>query len=424
VNSQFTVAITLACLGVVQAALTLTLSGSRFFSDLYEKLLDDFTESEEQFRIARFFHDEADPDKVRIKRVATVSGTASTITSQCVSLTVTALGTAVLAVVTYHRTLWFLGSLVLTAVAIGLCVLLLRRSSKNKLLTFGMRLRGWRKNRLAGMLSLDSVNPYVALQLVAVAYAAAAGFAVQTSGSPPALTLKDSAAPGSFNAAGRVITYHYQVSNTGAGILTGITITDPAEPGVSCPAASLAPGATEMCTGSHIATSADLAAGKITDTATAAGATTDGVSVTSNSSMVTVPEGWPSVVTGTHRPPPHAAEGYYLGVTGSTWSLIVTHPGGARVVFTGTVTLNAGAFSDIDPVQLESSDSVQAGHQTLTFRFVDFGYIDGVQFTTSPANTKFTCALTIGGHSAAASQIFLGGTLAHPHHGSPLTFTR
>jgi hypothetical protein len=139
---------------------------------------------------------------------------------------------------------------------------------------------------------------------------------------------------------------------------------------------------------------------------------------------VTVPEGWPPAVTGIRQPAAHAAEGYYLGVTGSTWTLIATHPGTGKTIFTGTVTLNAGAFRDIDPIQLESSDSVHASGKTLTFRFTDYGDIDGVQFTTTPANTTITFTLSIGGHPATASQLFLGSKPTHPASGSPLTFTR
>jgi hypothetical protein len=51
--------------------------------------------------------------------------------------------------------------------------------------------------------------------------------------------------------------------------------------------------------------------------------------------------------------PAHTAEGYYLGVKGSTRSLIVTHPGVGKVIFTGTVTLNAGVFRHLTTVKLE-----------------------------------------------------------------------
>jgi hypothetical protein len=248
--------------------------------------------------------------------------------------------------------------------------------------------------------------------------------AVQTSGRRPVLTLKDSAVPGSFDAAGQVITYHYQVINTGAGTLTGITVTDRAVPAVSCPAASLAPGARERCTGSRVVTKADLAAGAITDTAAASAATADGVPVSSIQATVKVPEGWPPAVTGILTPRSHQAEGFYLGVRGSTWSLIVTHPGSGTVVFAGTVTLNAGKFGKVTPVDLESDDSLHVHGKTLTFRFTDRGDLDGVRFATTPANTSITFTLTIGGHPATARQLHLGRPPHQARHGSPLTFRR
>jgi uncharacterized repeat protein (TIGR01451 family) len=247
---------------------------------------------------------------------------------------------------------------------------------------------------------------------------------VQTSGSPTAFTLKDSATPASFNQAGQVITYHYKVTNTGAGTLSGITVTDPAGPGVSCPAATLPPGTGVICTRSYTITSADLAAGKITDTATAAAATTDGVPVASNTATVTVPEGWPPLVSGIFRPAAGAAEGYYLGVTGSTWSLAVTHPGTRPVIFTGAVTLNSGAFSNLTRVHLGPGDSAQVSGKTLTFHITDTGTVKGIRFATSPADAAITFALDIGARPATAGQLYLGGTPTHPGSGSPLTFTR
>jgi hypothetical protein len=246
--------------------------------------------------------------------------------------------------------------------------------------------------------------------------------AVQTSGRP--LTLKDSAIPGSFNHTGQKIAYHYQVTNTDAGTMTGIIVTDPAVPAVSCPAASLAPGASETCTGHYTITSADLAAGTVSDTATASGSA-DGVLGDSNTAKVTVREGWPPVVSGIHQPAAHAAEGYYLGVTGNTWSLTVTHPGTGKVAFTGTITLNAGAFSRLTRLNLGSGGSVTVSqHKTLTFSFTDSGTVKGIQFVTGPANTSISFALGIGANPATANQLYLGRKHTHPSSGSPLTFTR
>ena len=106
----------------------------------------------------------------------------------------------------------------------------------------------------------------------------------------------------------------------------------------------LAAGTSETCTGSYTTTSGDLAAGKITDTATATAAA-GGVPVASNTSTVTVAKGWPPVVSGTFRPAAGAAEGYYLGVVNNTWQLLVTHPGTAKVPFTGHISVPAARWA-------------------------------------------------------------------------------
>jgi hypothetical protein len=249
--------------------------------------------------------------------------------------------------------------------------------------------------------------------------------AVQTAGVPSALTVTTSAAPATFNAAGQVITYSYLVRDTGTGLgVNGITVTDPAVPGVSCPSRVLPGGQSETCTGTYTTTAADLAAGKITDTATVAGYAANGVPVAPSTATVTVPEDWPPAVTGVHQPAAHAAEGYYLGVTNGTWTLAVTHPGTGKLTFAGTITLNAGAFRNLARVNLGTGDSAQVTRKTLTFHVTDNGAVKGIKFATTPANTKITFTLNIGGHPATASQLFLGGKPAHPPSGSPLTFTR
>jgi len=249
--------------------------------------------------------------------------------------------------------------------------------------------------------------------------------AVQTTASPPGLTVTESATPATFTAAGQAITYSYLVTDTGTGLgLHGITVTDAAVPGISCPSGVLPGGESETCTGSYTTTAADLAAGKITDTATATGATLDGVPVTSTPSTVTVHAAWPPAVTGTYRPAAHAAEGYYLGVKGSTWQLLVTHPGTGNIPFTGTITLNAGNFRNLAGVNLGTGDSAGVTRKTLTFGFTDNGAVKGIKFATTAADTSITFTLNIAGHPATTTQLFLGGTPTHPASGSPLTYTR
>ena len=88
-----------------------------------------------------------------------------------------------------------------------------------------------------------------------------------------------------YGAAGQTIDYTYLVTNTGTTTLTGVSVTATLSP-ASCPTGTLAPGASETCTGTYTVTRADVSAGSVTDTATAAG-THNGV-VTSAPSSVTV----------------------------------------------------------------------------------------------------------------------------------------
>jgi len=247
--------------------------------------------------------------------------------------------------------------------------------------------------------------------------------AVQTMGSPPALALKDSASPATFNTAGQVITYSYRVANTGAGTFTGIKVSDPAVPTVSCPAPVLASGTSEMCTGTYTTTAADLAAGKITATATATAAA-GGVPVASSPATVTVAKGWPPAVTGTFRPAAGAAEGYYLGVVNNTWQLLVTHPGASKVAFTGHISVPAGTLGHITLISPTAGHQVSTTGKVITFTLPDYGKVTGFSFTTAATVHSITLTLNIGGHPAIATRIYLGATPTPASTGSPLTYTR
>jgi hypothetical protein len=101
----------------------------------------------------------------------------------------------------------------------------------------------------------------------------------------PGLTLVKSASPTTYAAAGNVIVYTYRLTNTGDVALGGpFTVADD-KASVVCPAtASLAVGASIICTASYTITSADVAAGRVTNVATASSA--DGP--TSNQARITV----------------------------------------------------------------------------------------------------------------------------------------
>ncbi len=105
-----------------------------------------------------------------------------------------------------------------------------------------------------------------------------------------------SGSPDPITHVGQVITYDFDVTNTGTVTIDHLSITDTQSvPGealtgpVSCPVSSLAPNASVTCTGTYVVTSVDITNGNVTDTGGATAVTTTGIPVSSNPSTVTVP---------------------------------------------------------------------------------------------------------------------------------------
>jgi hypothetical protein len=108
-----------------------------------------------------------------------------------------------------------------------------------------------------------------------------------------------------------------------------------------------------------------------------------------------------------------ARAGDYIWHDSKGWHLRVTHVGTHAVVFTGTI--RASAPLDADPVKLEPSDhfTVSPDRRTITYRFVNYGRIDGLDFRTA-------CARTLGfrgamaGHLLPTWRIWVGHYGRHP----------
>jgi hypothetical protein len=88
------------------------------------------------------------------------------------------------------------------------------------------------------------------------------------------LTKIDDLNPSKYNAVGQVVTYTITATNDGNVTLHNVTVSDnPSLDSFSCnpsiPAASLAPGDSIVCTGTHTISQADLDAGSFKDTASA-----------------------------------------------------------------------------------------------------------------------------------------------------------
>jgi hypothetical protein len=84
------------------------------------------------------------------------------------------------------------------------------------------------------------------------------------------IEITKAARPATYSRHGQPITYTYRVTNTGNLRLTDVTVTDTRFGALPCPRRSLAPGASMTCTSVHLISAADLSAGSIPNTATAA----------------------------------------------------------------------------------------------------------------------------------------------------------
>jgi hypothetical protein len=138
---------------------------------------------------------------------------------------------------------------------------------------------------------------------------------------------------------GSVIPYEFTLTNTGLETLTGLAVVDPQIAGLTCPTDRIdpapAPTSTVVCRGSHVITQADLDAGQLVNTATAAARNPAGATVNSNPSSVTLQLGTTPRITlqkFVDTPPPYAVG----------QSVVYRY----NVTNTGTVTVNNPTVTD------------------------------------------------------------------------------
>jgi uncharacterized repeat protein (TIGR01451 family) len=180
------------------------------------------------------------------------------------------------------------------------------------------------------------------------------------------------------------------VTNTGTTTLTGIGVSDNLVASVSCPDPSLAPGASETCTGSYTVTQADVDNGSVTNTATANGTAPDPTTVHSNPSSVTVDESGAttslSVVKST------GATSFSAAGQTLTYSYKVTNTG-TTTIHDVNVTDNLIGAVSCSPATLAPGASVTCtGSYTVTQGDVDNGSV-----------TNTATAHAIGPYSNAAN---------------------
>ena len=206
------------------------------------------------------------------------------------------------------------------------------------------------------------------------------------------ISLSTSTTSTGYGAAGQTIPYSYLVTNTGTTTLNGVGVSDDLVPTVSCPSGTLAPGASETCTGTYTVTQGDVDAGSVTDVATASGTNPQSTVVTSAPSSVTVAAN--AATSSISLTESTTSTGY--GAAGQTipYSYLVTN--------TGTTTLNGVGVSDdlVPTVSCPSGTLAPGASETCTGTYtvtqgdVDAGSVTDVATAsgTNPQSMAVTSA--------------------------------
>ena len=137
-------------------------------------------------------------------------------------------------------------------------------------------------------------------------------------------------------------------------------------------------------------------------------AATDGVSTTACTGGA-----WPLSVQG--MPVVHAgsAAGDYLWHDATGWHLRVTHGSTTAFVFSGTIRANRPLH--VTGYRLEGGDkfTLSADHLSVTYRFVNHGRLDGLNFTTECA-TRLAVGGRMNGALLPVRRIWIGHNGRHP----------
>ena len=131
----------------------------------------------------------------------------------------------------------------------------------------------------------------------------------------------------------------------------------------------------------------------------------------------------PNVVMGSPDVKPGQALGVYLWHGSNGYSLRATHPGHSKVVFAGRLSASNG-FSRVTKVAFEKADwlKLSSDGKQLTFRFTNYGYIDGINLAAN-CSRLIRVNIQINGSSASPRQIKLGKHRANPTS-NPFTIER
>jgi len=132
---------------------------------------------------------------------------------------------------------------------------------------------------------------------------------------------------------------------------------------------------------------------------------------------------WPASVQGVPATYHSGARaGDYIWHSSTGWHVRVTHVSTAKFVFTGKIVANAPMT--VAPVRLESGDvfALSADKKTLTYRFANYGNVDGLDIRTACA-TRLWFKGSMSGSLLPIGRIWIGRAGHHPLQ-NPFAVTR
>ena len=242
----------------------------------------------------------------------------------------------------------------------------------------------------------------------------------------PSLSLTKSAATLPVTTVGQVLTYSFEIENTGNQALNSVSVSDPLIPALSCDFATLAVGAVETCSATYTVTQDNVDAGSLTNTATVEALTPQGDLIDETDSItVAMPAAGPAVrIEKSASPDPFGPVG-----SGITYTFEVFNDGNVTLSnLVVTDPIDSGFSCTIPTIAVGTSDTSCFLNVVVAQDDVDNGDIVNTASVegTDPFGTTVTGTDTITTPSQPASPsleatktLSSGGTVA----GSVVTYT-
>ena len=224
----------------------------------------------------------------------------------------------------------------------------------------------------------------------------------------PALTIVKTATPATYDKVGDVISYSYDVTNSGNVTLSGISVVDD-KATVTCPdtTAGLAPGAKITCTASYTITQADVDSGSVTNNAYA----TDGTTQSQPDSETVTADKQPALtIDKTATPSSYTAAGDVI-----SYSYLVTNSGNVTL-YGITVTDDKATVTcpDTSAGLAPTGTITCAAAYTVTQADLDAGSVTNSAYATDGTTQSPPDTVTVPGTQAPA--------LALDKRADPLTY--